>query len=391
MGLAAHFLQNFFLAALFSLTLFGHVSYFTADCGKTMENDKLKSIVLATGSIILLFLVATNPGLQKDAIWRASKTSGDSVGVAAAAKAPQFAGIVSRNMSFFDLMLECGLDAPSIKLIEKAARNVYDFRRIYPGQHYEVYAAEDGKIESMQFSVGDTSYIDINLKDGDISAEKKDYEFSTRLKTASGTITNSLYLACKEHGIPAEVGDQLANTIFAWDIDFHHEIQRGDFFKVIYEERIRFDGMKKIGRIVAAESSIPGTRATTPSCSGTRTADRTITTRTENRCRKQLLKAPLTVSRISFELQHAPFSSRAPSLCAPPRRRLRGARRNARHGDRRRRRASRPGTEPRERQVYQAPSRQWLHDVLSASLPLREGSCIRALACGRERSSDTSA
>jgi murein DD-endopeptidase MepM/ murein hydrolase activator NlpD len=270
-----------------------------------MENGKLKSIVLATGSIILLFLVATNPGLQKDAIWRASSAPSDSAVAAPDSKAPAYAGIVSRDMSFFDLMVNCGLDAPSIKLIEKAARNVYDFRRIYPGQHYEVYAGEDGNIESLQFSVGDTSYIDINIKDGDISAEKKDYEFSTRLRTASGTITNSLYLACKDQDIPAEVGDQLTN-IFAWDINFWTDMQRGDYFKVIYEERIRFDGMKKTGRIVAAEFVNQGT------------GHYAFMFKNENgrqdyydengkSLRKQLLKAPLTYSRISSNFSHRRF------------------------------------------------------------------------------------
>jgi murein DD-endopeptidase MepM/ murein hydrolase activator NlpD len=263
-----------------------------------MENDRLKSIVLATGSIILLFLVATNPGLQKDAIWRASSTPVDSAGVPAPSRAPHFAGIVSRDMSFFDLMLKCGLDAPSIKLIEKAARTVYDFRRIYPGQHYEVYAAEDGTIESMQFSVGDTSYIDINLKDGDISAEKKDYEFSTRLKTVSGTISNSLYLACKEQGIPLEVADQLANGIFAWEIDFHHEIQRGDYFKVIYEERTRFDGMKKIGRVVAAEFVNQG-RAYYAFMFKNEAGRPDYYDENGKSLRKQLLRAPVAVARIS--------------------------------------------------------------------------------------------
>jgi murein DD-endopeptidase MepM/ murein hydrolase activator NlpD len=297
MGLAAHFLQNFFPAALFFLTRFRAIGYFTADSGKAMENDKLKNIVLATGSIILLILVATNPGLQKDAIWRASSSPGDSVAVSASAKAPHFAGIVSRDMSFFDLMLKCGLDAPSIKLIEKAARNVYDFRRIYPGQRYEVYAGEDGVIESMQFSVGDTSYIDINLKDGGISAEKKNYEFSTRLKTASGTITDNLYLACKEQGIPPDVGDQLAN-IFAWDIDFHRELQRGDFFKIIYEERTRFDGMKKVGRIVAAEFVNQG-RGYYAFMFRNEDGKQDYYDEKGKSLRKQLLKTPLTYSRIS--------------------------------------------------------------------------------------------
>ncbi len=270
-----------------------------------MKNDKLKSIVLVTGTVILLFLVLTNPGVQKDAIWRAASSNGDSARVAANARTPQFAGIVSRNMSFFDLMMNCGLDAPSIKLIEKAARNVYDFRRIYPGQKYEVYAAEDGSIEGMQFSVGDTSYIDISIKDGDISAEKKVYEFNTHLRTASGTITNSLYLACKEHEIPIDVADQIAN-VFAWDIDFHREMQRGDFFRVIYEERVRFDGMKKIGRIVAAEFNNQGK------------SHYAFMFRNENgkpdyfdengkSLRKQLLKAPLSYSRISSNFSHRRF------------------------------------------------------------------------------------
>jgi hypothetical protein len=266
-----------------------------------MENDKLKTIVLATGSIILLFLVATNPGLQKDAIWRASSNPGDSVGAGPSAKAPQFAGIVSPKMSFFDLMVECGLDAPSIKLIEKAARNVYDFRKIYPGQRYEVYAAEDGSIESMQFSVGDTSYIDINLKDGDISAEKKDYEFTTRLRTASGTISNSLYVACKDQGIPPEIGDQISN-IFAWDINFWTDMQRGDFFKVIYEERTRFDGMKKIGRIVAAEFVNQG-KSHYAFMFKNEDSRQDYYDENGKSLRKQLLKAPLTFSRISSNFQ----------------------------------------------------------------------------------------
>jgi murein DD-endopeptidase MepM/ murein hydrolase activator NlpD len=271
-----------------------------------MENDKLKSIVLVAGSIILLFLVATNPGLQRDAIWRASPPASDTVSAAPDSKPPAYAGIVSRNMSFFDLMVKCGLDAPSIKLIEKAVRNVYDFRRIYPGQHYEVYAADDGSIESMQFSVGDTSYIDINLKDGDISAEKKAYEFSTVLRTASATITNSLYVACKEQGIPLEIGDQLANGIFAWDIDFHHEIQRGDFFRVIYEERTRFDGMKKIGRIVAAELFSQGR---SHYAFMFRNEDGRPDYYDENgkSLRKQLLRAPLPISRITSKFSRSRF------------------------------------------------------------------------------------
>jgi murein DD-endopeptidase MepM/ murein hydrolase activator NlpD len=263
-----------------------------------MENGKLKSIVLGVGLIVLLCLVAIHPGLRNDADRQAGATAGDTAGSAPSVKAPDFAGIVTPNMSFFDLMLKCGLDAPSIKLIEKAARNVYDLRKIYPQQHYEIYAGDDGSIENIQFSLGDTSYIDINIKARDISAEKKSYDFATTLKAASGTITNSLYLACKDQGIPGEIGDQLANRIFAFDIDFFTDMRRGDYFRVIYEERTRFDGLKKIGRIVAAEFYTQG-RGHYAFLFDNEDGRADYYDENGRSLRKQLLKTPLTFSRIS--------------------------------------------------------------------------------------------
>ncbi|MDD4857849.1 MAG: peptidoglycan DD-metalloendopeptidase family protein [Candidatus Krumholzibacteria bacterium] len=263
-----------------------------------MENDKLKSIVLGSGLVILLCLVALHPGLKQEIDRQAGTTAGDTAGSAPSAKAPDFAGIVTPNMSFFDLMVKCGLDAPSIKLIEKAARNVYDLRKIYPQQHYEIYAGDDGSIENIQFSLGDTSYIDINIKAGDISAERKSYDFTTTLRAASGTITNSLYLACKEQDIPGEIADQLGNRIFAFDIDFFTDMRKGDYFKVIYEERTRFDGLKKIGRIVAAEFYTLG-RGHYAFLFDNENGKADYFDENGKSLRKQLLKAPLSFSRIS--------------------------------------------------------------------------------------------
>jgi len=281
------------------------MSYFTANLGKTMENDKLKSIALVVGSIVLLALVATNPSLQRNAIWHSAPSVGDSTVQAPSEKGPAYAGIISRNMSFFDLMLNCGLDAPSIKLIEKAVRNVYDFRRIYPGQRYEVYAADDGSIESMQFSVDDESYVDINIKNGDISAEKKDYDFTNQLRTASGTITSSLFGAMEQAGIPIELGVQLSN-IFAWDIDFFTEMRSGDFFKLIYEEKTRFDGMRKIGRIISAEFSTQG-RSHYAFLFKNEEGKPDYYDEKGKSLRKQLLRAPLTYSRISSNFSRRRF------------------------------------------------------------------------------------
>jgi murein DD-endopeptidase MepM/ murein hydrolase activator NlpD len=270
-----------------------------------MENDKLKSIVLVVGSIVLLTLMATHPGLQRNAIWHPASQPADTAIASTGPKTPDFAGIVSPNMSFFDLMLKCGLDAPSIKLIEKAVRNVYDFRRIYPGQRYEVYAADNGDIESMKFSVDDESYIHINIKDGDISAERLGYTFTNQLRTAAGTITSSLYNAIDEYGIPPEIGDQMAN-IFAWDIDFFTELRSGDYFRVIYEEKTRYDGMKKTGRIVAAEFNNQG-RGHYAFLFNNENGKADYFDENGKSLRKQLLRVPLTFSRVSSGFSYRRF------------------------------------------------------------------------------------
>jgi len=274
-----------------------------------MENDKLKSIVLVVGSLILLALVATNPRLQRETVFTARQDADDSSAAGRIAekssKAPSFAGIVGPNMSFFDLMRSFGVDAPSIKDIETAVRNVYDFRRIYPGQRYEVYAAPDGSIEEMQFSVNDESYVHIGIKDGEISAEKKEYEFQSRLRTASGVITSSLFESLDAQGIPQELGVRLAD-LFAWDVDFFTDLRKGDYYRMIYEEKVRFDGMRKIGRIVAAEF-----------CNQEKSHYAFLFPNEDGKpdyydekgksLRKQLLKAPLTYSRISSNFSRHRF------------------------------------------------------------------------------------
>lgn len=268
-----------------------------------MQKETTKSLILIAVCLLLLFLVAAKPGFlfkMQNVLEKAEfKTSSEII-----KREPLYAGVVSQNTSFFDLLREFGFDPPSINIIEKAARNVYDFRRIYPGQPYEVYTDENGNIESMRF--GDRSneaYIDIRFENGIVSAEKKEYEFDIRLRAAGGTITTNLFSSLDSEGLPTELGNKIAD-IFAWDIDFHNDMRRGDYFKIIFEEKTRKDGFKKMGNIVAAEFF----------CQGKshyaflfRNGEEPPDYYDENgkSLRKQLLRAPLSYTRISSN-----FSSR---------------------------------------------------------------------------------
>jgi len=120
-----------------------------------------------------------------------------------------------------------------------------------PGQEIR-FLLDDGQFEALQYDIDltDTLYI---KKLGDIySAEMLETELETRVKTASGTIRDSLFLTGINAGLSDNMIMQLIN-LYGWDIDFALEVRRGDEFHVIYEERYK-DGEKvQDGPILAAE------------------------------------------------------------------------------------------------------------------------------------------
>lgn len=76
------------------------------------------------------------------------------------------------------------------------------------------------------------------------------------VRMGSGTIVSSLFAATDEARVPDDVAARLAE-IFASEIDFHRDLQRGDRFAVLYEAQLA-DGepapwVKASGQVLAAE------------------------------------------------------------------------------------------------------------------------------------------
>lgn len=82
---------------------------------------------------------------------------------------------------------------------------------------------------------------------------KREKPYDVELKTAGGVVENSLPEDALKAGLNPSLISQLAD-IFSWDIDFHKDIQTGDTFKLLYEQRSRKGREDKASfRILAAE------------------------------------------------------------------------------------------------------------------------------------------
>ena len=161
-------------------------------------------------------------------------------------------GCVSSGQSFYAILSDHGF-APSLSgsLVE-AFKPVFDCRKIMPGNSYQIVTDPEGNLVSLIFK---TSPIDIYrlTKDGQKLAPSKDtIILDKRIVVVSGEIENSLFGALSDAGEK----DQLAiifAELFAWDIDFRHDLRKGDRFRVILEKCYKDEEFIHYGTIQAAE------------------------------------------------------------------------------------------------------------------------------------------
>jgi len=126
-----------------------------------------------------------------------------------------------------------------------------------------------------------------------------------RLELRAGEIRSSLFAASDAVGLPDAITMQLAE-VFSGDIDFHHDLRRGDWFAVVYEMR-DIDGQPAgAGRIVAAEFVNKGNAYRAFSWQGTDGAPGYYAEDGKN-LRKAFMRSPVSFTRITSGFSMARF------------------------------------------------------------------------------------
>ncbi len=161
-------------------------------------------------------------------------------------------GTFNKGQVLGDLLLAHGIDYGQIVKIEKDTREVFDVRRIRPGDPYTLFCALDS-IATAQYLVIETSvsrFVTYTFGEQPTAiAGEKPVELV--LKTGSGEIQSSLSKTIADMGLSPELAFKLSD-MYAWTIDFYR-LQKGDHFRVCYEERFIDGAPAGMGRILAAE------------------------------------------------------------------------------------------------------------------------------------------
>ena len=151
---------------------------------------------------------------------------------------------------FGSIMLN-DLSYPKIYKIAENIKDSFDVRNLREGKPYTILYSTDS-LKSPQYFIYQpdrVNYIVIDFSKFDsIFAYSRKKPFKIVKKSTSGVINNSLSETMDQNGLPWELINQLSD-VYAWTIDFTR-IQKGDKFKIIYQERYIEDtilvGIKKI-------------------------------------------------------------------------------------------------------------------------------------------------
>ena len=142
-------------------------------------------------------------------------------------------------------------DAPALTYVRThpAARPLYQLR---PGRPVRVAIDDDGRLLALRFVAGNGDLLATTRSGDSFTAASAPPTVETRVTLRAGEIHSSLFGAADEIGLPDAVTLALAE-IFAGDIDFYHDLRRGDRFSVLYETRYVDGEPVGTGRILAAQ------------------------------------------------------------------------------------------------------------------------------------------
>ncbi|MBI5903546.1 MAG: peptidoglycan DD-metalloendopeptidase family protein [Deltaproteobacteria bacterium] len=170
---------------------------------------------------------------------------------------------INGGQTFYSIMTLFGLPGSEIQAIAGAARPVYDLRQLKQDTVFRIFTLnKEWRRMEYRFSAYETLVVEKDEGSANgVKAAKTELPHEQREVVVSGVIESSLY----EDGVKAGADPQVMmnlTDIFAWDVDFTSDIQKGDTFRVLYEALYVDGAPVSAGRILGAEMVNEGKKYT---------------------------------------------------------------------------------------------------------------------------------
>jgi murein DD-endopeptidase MepM/ murein hydrolase activator NlpD len=161
-------------------------------------------------------------------------------------------GMIKRGQTAFSIFRQAGVATDQVSELQQAIRSVYNLRHLRVGQPYRIELASDGTLQHFAYEIDAQRRLEVARDAQTFVAQIEPIHYERRERVLSGHIDASLYMALINQGESSQLVSDFAH-IFAWSVDFDTDLQPGDSFRLLIEERWRSGQVPQYHRILAAE------------------------------------------------------------------------------------------------------------------------------------------
>jgi len=209
---------------------------------------------------------------------------------------------IRQNRFLSEILEDYGVSGSDIDQVLRNSKDVFDVRDLRARNDYLILTDKDSTARLRYFIYShdpELSYI-FSFNDS-LNITPFRYEATSEIKFASGTIVTSLWDAMISADLNPELVVELSD-IYAWTIDFFG-LQKGDSFRLVYEEKYIGEKSIGIGKIFGALFISSGRAVyAIPMIQGD---TESFFDKDGSSLRKAFLKAPLHFSRIGSRYSSA--------------------------------------------------------------------------------------
>ena len=161
--------------------------------------------------------------------------------------------VVRQGDTLGGILRRVGVGADEVTRWSATTRRHVSLGKLQPGHRFTfLLPSGTDRLAGLQYELTPESTLVMREDGDDITAQVERLPRMADVRVVSGTIESSLYAAATRRGVPESVISAMVD-IFGWEVDFSSDLQAGDTFRVVYEEKRDVDGKSQAGRVLAAE------------------------------------------------------------------------------------------------------------------------------------------
>jgi murein DD-endopeptidase MepM/ murein hydrolase activator NlpD len=146
-----------------------------------------------------------------------------------------------------------GLDAEDVRGAIASLSDLVNFRRLRPGDQFRVGFDDEGRVDGIDLWRGELDQVrSVRHEDG-WRARRIEVPVEAVVAEVGGSVSSSLWAALVETLKEDPKLVQEVVDVFAWEIDFYSEVQRGDHFRLLVEKHFAEGNLVGYGPVMAAE------------------------------------------------------------------------------------------------------------------------------------------